>query len=196
MRASATKRFFAFFFQLIFWLPFSLIINACAIGPFFMFEEIHKTNGMPVGNIILFTIILWAIAFGLSKLRQRIKGHQTDDYYDVVYDEVTSYYYGDTFIGESHRDVLRTEHSNTFWGWVGIFLSFIAFPLQLVALLASFLGMFIPFIYSTTKQLPEDRSFSFGNVLLHTLFEFVIIPVSFRRRGRASAKGLIYMIFY
>ena len=196
MKASAGKRFFAFFFQLIFWLPFSAIINTCAIAPFLFLSELNKENGMPLGNVIIFTLLFWAIAFGLSKLRQRIKGRETDEYYDVVYDEVTSYYYDDVKIAEVHRDVYKTESKNTFWGWVGIILSFIALPLQIIALIASFLGMFVPVIYSTTKKLPEDRDFSFGNILLHSLFEFVIIPVSYKRKGTPNAKGLLFLLFY
>ncbi len=189
------KRVLSFLAQTFIWLPLAFIINACAIAPFMM---ITGEMGEPT-NILIFLPIMWGIAFALSKFRQWLKGRETDEYYDVAYDEVTytaeSSYYSDTIhVKEDHRYYTQTESSNTFWGWVGILLSFVAFPLQLVAWIMSFAGMFFPFIYTTARALPEDRSFSFINVILHTLFDFVIIPVAFVKRSKPSAKGLLYCL--
>ena len=195
--SSKLYRFWTFVKQAVFWTPLSLLINVCAAGPiYYLYVAINGGDGMPLENLIFIWPMFWAVAFGLNKFRQAIKGRKTDDYYTAYYDEVTSYYLGDRYIGETHRDVSRTEHSNTFWGMVGIVLSFIAFPLQLVALTASFLSLFFPVIYCTTRRLPIDRDFSLGNIILHTLFEFVIIPVSIEKRSRASAKGFLWIPFF
>lgn len=166
------RRIWAFISHLCFWLPLSLVINMFALMPVFMLTDIDV--GM---NIFFYWLISWALAFFLSKLRLRIKGKQTDFYYDAAYDEVTKYYYRDVQIGESHHEIIKTESANTGWGWLGIILSFILFPLQIVATIAAFLGMFYPRIYSTTKKLPDNRYFSLGNNVLHILFDFVIISV-------------------
>ena len=194
---SKIRRFWAFFKQLIFWTPIALLTNICAIGPIvFIFQAFNGDSSFEPLNLIFVVPIMFAIAFFLGKLRQSIKGRQTDEYYDAYYDEITSYYLDGKKIGETHRDIVKTEHTNTFWGKVGIVLSFIAFPLQLVALTASFLSFFFPVIYSTTKKLPANRHFSFGNVLLHTLFDFVIIPCHVTKKGRASQKGFLWLPFY
>ncbi|MBR2930944.1 MAG: hypothetical protein IKC32_06915 [Clostridia bacterium] len=191
------KRILNFIFQTIFWVPLALLINACAISPFMM---ISGEMGEPT-NVIIFLPIMWGIAFGLSKLRQWLKGRETDEYYDVAYDEVTytasADYYSDTIhVDANHRYYTQTESSNTFWGWVGIILSFVALPLQLVAWLMSFVSLFFPFIYSTPRALPDDRGFSFFNVLLHTLFDFVIIIPPFKRKNKANAQGLLYSLLF
>lgn len=194
---SKLRRFWAFFKQLIFWTPIAFFTNVCAVGPIYLIiQAFNGDDSFEPLNLIFIAPIMFAIAFALSKFRQVIKGRKTDEYYDAYYDEVTTYYLGDEKIGESHRDVVRTEHSNTFWGNVGIVLSFVAFPLQLVALTASFLSLFFPVIYSTSRKLPENRHFSFGNVILHTLFDFVIIPCHVQKKNLASTKGFLWLPFY
>lgn len=191
------RRILAFLAQTFIWLPLAGIINICAVSPFFM---LSGDMGEPT-NIFIFLPIMWAIAFGLNKFRQWLKGRQTDEYYDVAYDEVTvsanADYYSDTIrITEDHNYYTRTESSNTFWGWVGVILSFVALPLQLVAWLMSFAALFFPFIYSTARKLPEDRNFSFINVLLHTLFDFVFIKVNYKRENKASPMGILYSLLF
>ena len=197
-KTSGLRRFWAYFTQLVFWTPLSLLINVCAIGPVIMLpSSLTDANAdIPFTTAIFCFPIMWALAFALSKFRQKIKGRTTDEYYDVTYDEVTEWYYGDKYITETHEEVVKTESSNTFWGWVGILLSFVAFPLQLVALTAAFLSFFFPVIYSTTKKLPEDRYFSVGNRILHTLFDFVIIPCDFKKQNKASVKGFLWVLFF
>lgn len=190
------KRVLSFLAQTFIWVPLALVINACAVAPIMM---LTGEMGEPT-NIFIFLPIMWAIAFALSKFRQWLKGRETDEYYDVAYDEVTytaeATSYDTIRVNADHRYYTQTESSNTFWGWVGIILSFVALPLQIVAWIMSFAGMFFPFIYTTARALPEDRSFSFINVVLHTLFDFVIIPMAFAKRGKPSAKGLLYCLLF
>lgn len=190
------KRVLSFLAQTFIWVPLALVINGCAVAPIMM---LTGEMGEPT-NIFIFLPIMWAIAFALSKFRQWLKGRETDEYYDVAYDEVTytaeATSYDTIRVNADHRYYTQTESSNTFWGWVGIILSFVALPLQIVAWIMSFAGMFFPFIYTTARALPEDRSFSFINVVLHTLFDFVIIPMAFAKRGKPSAKGLLYCLLF
>lgn len=191
------KRILTFITQTVFWLPLSLIINALAVAPIWMLFDGESDPG---NVIFIFLPVGWAIAFGLNKFRQWLKGKQTDEYYDVAYDEVKYSYGGSTsdtiYINEEHNYGVRTESSNTFWGWVGIILSFVAFPLQLVAWFASFLSLYFPFIYVTSRRLPEDRNFAWYNIILHTLFDFVFIKPPYSPKNRPSAKGLLWIFAF
>ncbi len=191
------KRILTFITQTVFWVPLSLLINAFAVGPIWM---LFDGNSDPGNVIFIFLPLGWAIAFGLNKFRQWLKGRQTDEYYDVAYDEVKYTYGGSSYdtiyINEEHNYGVRTESSNTFWGWVGIILSFVAFPLQLVAWFASFLSLFFPFIYVTARQLPEDKSFAWYNIILHTLFDFVFIKPPYHPDHRPSAKGFLWIFAF
>lgn len=191
------KRILTFITQTVFWLPLSLLINAFAAGPIWMLLDGESDPG---NVIFIFLPLGWAIAFGLNKFRQWLKGRQTDEYYDVAYDEVKYTYGGSSYdtiyINEEHNNVVRTESSNTLWGWVGIILSFVAFPLQLVAWFASFLSLFFPFIYVTTRQLPSDKRFAWYNIILHTLFDFVFIKPPYHPDHKPSAKGLLWIFIF
>ena len=191
------KRILTFITQTIFWLPLAFIINVCSVGPLWM---LFDGSSDPGNALFIFLPIGWGIAFGLNKLRQWLKGRQTDEYYDVAYDEVKYSYGGSTsdtiYINEEHNYGVRTESSNTFWGWVGIILSFVALPLQLVAWFASFLSLFFPFIYVTARQLPEDKDFAWYNIILHTLFDFVFIKPPYHPDHKPSAKGLLWIFAF
>ncbi|MBO5312785.1 MAG: hypothetical protein J6B29_02350 [Clostridia bacterium] len=180
-------RIFTFLKQLLFWTPLSLIINACAIGPIMMLysEDLNS-------NIIFMWPIMWVIAFFLCKLKLRLKGRRTDNYYEVEYLKVTGrrVYYDEVVFDSEHGT--RIESRNTLWGWLGIILSFVAFPVQLIATLMSFVALFVPFVYSTTHRMPLEIRFTLANTAFHTLFDFVIIPAEKERIGESNPKGALW----
>ncbi len=178
------RRFLSFLFETFILLPISLVINFGAIMPIAFIGYMLNTDGVEFTNVLFFGLPLsfvvgWGVAFFLNKLRLRIKGKTTDEYYEVEYQRVTSRvvdrYYGYGIETRVHNGT-RIESSNTGWGIIGIILCFVAFPLQLVASLASFIALFVPVIYSTSRRLPNGLYFSAGNRMLHILFDFVIIP--------------------
>lgn len=191
------KRFMQFLFEAGILLPLSTFINVFALGPLFVFFS----EGEDVGtmNMILMIPLMWVLAFFFSKLKIRLKGKTTDQYYDVNYltvnPELTEY---DDYI-ELKATVdatTRTESSNTGWGFLGIILSFVALPLQLIATVMAYMALFFPVIYSTAKPLPKNRRFSTGNKILHILFDFVIIPSPSRAGRKADVKGVLCVILY
>ena len=199
------RRILAFLFETFILLPISLVINVCAILPFMAIHSLFQSDGPEFTNILFFGIPLsfvagWGIAFFLNKLRLRLKGKTTDDYYEVEYQRVTSRvverYYGYGIETHVHNG-RRIESENTGWGIIGILLCFIAFPLQLVASLASCLALVIPVIYSTSRRLPDGIHFSVGNQILHILFDFVIITfLGERLTPKFDQKSVLWAVCY
>ncbi len=195
------KRFCNFLLQLFILMPLALIINGCAVAPII---ALIAPSGNPVefSNAVFLLPVMWAAAFFLNKLRLRIKGNKTDDWYNVEktekgYEIVDYDKYEKKITIRPYEYTYETEErGSTLLGWIGILLSFIAFPIQLVAVLVSFLAMFFPIFYSTAKKLPPDRDFSILNRVLHFLFDFVIVESHFKRSGKASAWGLLWVLAY
>ena len=193
------RRIFAFLVQLILWVPLSAIINLCAIGPILALFGVFGNDSPPFITVIFLLPMMWAAVFFLNKLRFKLKGKETDDYYNVVYDNINVDVkdLGDYYkVTETHSYSTGVESSNTFWGWMGIILSFVALPLQLVALFMSFLALFFPVIYSTSRKLPGDTYFSVGNIILHSLFDFVIVPCYVEKKNPANPKGFLWILLF
>lgn len=190
---STFRRFFNFIVQLIFGTPLSLIINVMAIAPL---AVLFGWVDFPAMNLIFIWPICWGIAFALNKLKISLKGKKVDDHFETEYEEYVISVTSDYDVSVSKRTGTEYSTSNTLWGWVGIFLSFIAFPIQIISLLFSFLSIFIGVIYSTTKRLPHDVYFSTFNDILHGIFDFVIIPSNVEKQNKGSFKGLLWTFVF
>lgn len=196
------KKIFNFFMQLIF-LPISLVINFLVIMPIYGIHMLVN-DGLDLFAFLFISAICLPLGIFFAKLFSKIKGRKTDDYWsetNLVQDVTTTkYYYGDEYIGETtsrSNPYYKTEYKSelTGWGWVAILTSFIAFPLRLIAFLVSIIALFVKSIYSTCWSLPRNRYYNTGNVILHTLFDFVIIPSPVDKTFR-NVKGLIFIPIY
>lgn len=183
-------------------LPISLLINVCVIAPFaYLIPLIIAEDyaGIPFG--LIGTAIMIPIAIGLSKLLVRIKGNQTDENWvslGVFRDEVTTQF---TYDGEVLAESTYTSgpyvapvhnHALTGWGFFAIITSVIAFPLRLIAVIIAFTGLFISEIYTSHRPLPDDPRIGTVNKILHSLFDFVILP-SKTERGDSSPFAFIFL---
>ena len=194
------KRIGLFLLETIVFLPLSAIVTLGAWLPIIIFFT--TINGGEIGNLIIFipltVIIGWGIAFGVNKFRMWVKGRQTEEFYDVDYHDVSydveeSFWIKDYYtITETHTYGTRTESENTGWGWLSMLQSFIALPCTLISVLMAFFAIFMPAVYVTPWRI-EDDEVGRVNLVLHALFDFIIIPVHMRRTGRPSALGLIFL---
>lgn len=191
------KKFFNFLMQLVF-LPISAIINFLVIMPFYGLHMLLN-DGLDIFAFIFVSVLCFGIGLFLAKLFSKIKGKKTDNYWsetNLVQDVTTTkYYYGDEYIGETtsrSNPYYKTDYKSelTGWGWVALLTSFIALPLRLIAVMASIFALFFKSIYSTCWMLPSNQYFNTGNQILHTLFDFVIIPQRMDKSNR-NVKGLI-----
>ena len=188
-----------FILQLIF-TPISLLINALAISPFVYFFGGEKMLGSAAGpNMIFIVPITLALAFGANEIFIRLKGKKTGEYIDVAYlnasVDVTEY--SDRYeVTVTPYIENKRERKLTIWGLIARILCFVAFPLRLVALLMSYVALFCPNVFVSHRRLNPDMNFNIGNKILHTLFDFVIIPIRGERTGRRSAKGIIWIFVY
>lgn len=194
------KRVLTFLLETFIFLPISAVVTLGAWLPIIMFFT--TINGGEVMNLFIFiplTCLLgWGIAFSVNKFRMWLKGRQTEEFYDVDYHDVSydveeSFWIKDYYtITETHTYGTRTESENTGWGWLSILSSFIALPCSLVATLMSFFALFMPAVYVTPWRVNE---YEVGriNLVLHALFDFMIIPVHMRRTGRPSFLGALFL---
>ena len=188
-----------FIMQLIF-TPISFFINALAIAPIVFLLGGEDMLGSAAAPNMLFVIpISLALAFLGNELFIRLKGRRTGEYINVAYlnasVDVTEHtdYYEVTITPYVEN---KRERKLTLWGFLARILCFVAFPLRLVALLMSYIALFCPQVFVSHKKLNPDMGFGVGNKILHTLFDFVIIPIHGERTGRRSAKGIIWIFIY
>lgn len=167
--------------QLFIWVPLAAVINLLALGPILLFYNNFIIGGGK--SISDFTIVflgagfMWGVTFGVNKLKFYLKGRETDDEYIVEYEKVTYTLYRKTNyyeIQENRERFTRSEFELSGWGLLAFLSSFIALPLQLIALLMSYLSLIFPFIYSSAKYIPGRLSLF--NQITHSLFDFVLIP--------------------
>lgn len=181
-------RFFKFLHQLIFRLPISAIINFLAISPILMvFSYLTEGPGSHTDTSgiigIVFSIAFMVAAFRMNKWRYNRKGKETDvffkrEYEEIMYETTAEYNKWTDEIELTTRETgrnrfTRRESESTSWGIIAALTSFIALPCQIIALIFSFLGIFLKFIYTSTKTIPYDLG-AF-NKMTHILFDFVII---------------------
>ena len=194
------KRIGNFLLELFVFFPLSALVTACAWFP--VFGVFYTLQSEPMNLLVFIPIlaIFWFIAFWINKFRLHLKGRETDEYYDVAYDNVSytaeeAWYSSDVINITEHHDVgTYTASSNTFWGWVGIILSFVSLPLSFIAVIMSFFALFFPAIYSTPRELEGDMHPI--NHFLHTLFDFVILPARMYRMGEFSPWGFLICLAY
>lgn len=184
-------------------LPISFLINMCSVGPIVLVISL-LTEGEKLANLsmtIISVVVMLPLALGLSKLLVRIKGKQTDDYATSLVwrqDEVTTQFtYDGEVIAESKYTTpeylsRETSHWLTGWGIFAVITSVIAFPLRLIAVIVAFVGLFVSEIYTTHRPLPDDSGIGTGNRILHTLFDFIILP-SHAERGESSPLAFAFM---
>ncbi len=177
-------------------LPISFFINIFAFAPLGFFLADEK---MPAGNYLLYIPIFLVIGFGVNKLFMKIKGKQTEYSYlqEVIWVRTTvTEYYDHYEIESTATPDTEIRTANTGYGILAILLSFIAFPMRLIALIASWVALFVPVIFSTYKQLPNYECISTGNRILHTLFDFVIIPLPKHEKATWNILGFIFIPIY
>ncbi len=189
-----------FLLEAVVFLPLSVIVTFGAWLPIIAFFT--TVNGGEIANLIIFipltVLIGWGIAFGVNKFRIWIKGRQTEefyeaDYHDVTYDIEESFWIKDYYtVTETHTYGTRTVAENTGWAWLSMLQSFIALPCSLISVLMAFFAIFMPAVYVTPWRI-EDGEVGRVNLVLHALFDFIIIPVHMRRTGRPSALGLLFL---
>ncbi len=194
------KRILTFLLETFIFLPISAIVTFGAWLPIIGFFTTID-SGEPANLILmvpLTCLIGWGIAFGVNKFRMWLKGRQMEefyevDYHDVSYDVEESFWIKDYYtITETHTYGTCTTSENTGWAWLSIFTSFIALPCSLIAVLMSFFALFMPAVYVTPWRI-DDGEVGRVNLVLHSLFDFVIIPVHMRRTGRPSALGALFL---
>lgn len=193
------KRIGIFLLEAIVFLPISAVVTLGAWLPIIIFFTTIESEPMNLFIMIPLTILIgWGIAFGVNKFRMWLKGRQTEEFYDVDYHDVSydveeSFWIKDYYtITETHTYGTRTESENTGWGWLGILSSFIALPCSIVSVLMSFFAIIMPAVYVTPWRV-DEREVGRVNLVLHALFDFMIIPVHMRRTGRPSPLGLIFL---
>lgn len=194
------KRIGILILETVVFLPLSAVVTLGAWLPIIMFFT--TINGGEIANLIIFipltVLIGWGIAFGVNKFRMWIKGRQTEefyetDYHDVRYDVEESFWIKDYYtITEVHTYGTCTVTENTGWAWLSMLQSFIALPCSFISVLMAFFAIFMPAVYVTPWRI-EDGEVGRVNLVLHALFDFIIIPVHMRRTGRPSALGLIFL---
>ena len=201
------RKFWNFIVQFLF-LPISLLINMLVLMPIAIFLPgglVEGALGTSAGNtnIILGSILCFALGIFLCKLFAKLKGRKTDESWVstawYVREKTTKIYYGDEQIGEFTEtsepfEESVTHKSLTGWGWFAVITSFIAFPLRVIAFLASFVALFFDRVYSTYKSIQTEEYYNNGNLILHALFDFVIVPVSIPKR--TNPKGLLFLLLY
>ena len=167
-------------------LPISLFINMGALTPIVIIISFVNEDPMASPSMLLLTLVtIVPLSIALSKLLVRIKGKPTDENWvslGVFQDRITttleydgeeiakSEYTTGPYIGPQHH------HALTGWGFFAVITSVIAFPLRLIAVFAAFIGLFVRRMYTTHRPLPNDTRIGIGNRILHTLFDFVILP--------------------
>ncbi|MBQ3042700.1 MAG: hypothetical protein IJD47_05840 [Clostridia bacterium] len=198
------RKFWHFIVQGLF-LPISLALNFLVISPIF-FISWGFTDGVP-NNSLFISIIGSAICLPLgvflSMLFAKLKGRKTDyQWEEVVWyveEKTTEFYLGDEKIGEvtttsDPKSGIVTRRALTGWGWFSAVTSLISFPLRVIAFLASFVALFIDSVYSTYMSIQEEDYCNDGNVVLHALFDFVVVPVHIS--GQTNLKGLAFVPLY
>lgn len=188
------------FFMQLFLLPFSCLLNLLVVAPVvFTFQMVDER--MDIGPVILSYVVCFPLGFLLAKLITKIKGKKTEDvveYTEWVRDVTTTHHYsGDRYTGYTQYisdpyEAYYRETSMNGWGWFSIITSFIAFPLRLIALIMSMVALFVKSIYSTCWTI--DKHSGTGNVILHALFDFIIVPIGYA--PNPSAKGLLFFPLY
>ena len=184
--------------QLIF-LPFSLLINVLIIMPIWAFTTMTDADQW-LTNIIVSGISIYLALF-LAKKFTQFKGKQTDEYWsrDVWKQDVTTtkYYFDGYEIAETKEygeEYLDTEYGSslTAWGWFTVFTAFIAFPLRIIAVIMAIIALFVDSIYSTCWVI--DSHSSLANKILHSFFDFIILP-KFNREN-PSSKAVAFLPIY
>ncbi len=181
-----------FLFQLVF-LVIAFVINVLAVAPIYIIKE-AENNSFEINNIYMmcFIPVCYAASVGLNKLFLKLKGFKTEWAYEkqVLYVEkkLTRIVGNDIYIDVDVSAGTEYEFHNTFWGWVAAALSFVAFPIRLIAFVFSYFALFFPVIYSTFKRLPDNEDFSLINKILHFFFDFVFIPAKLSSADDYSVK--------
>lgn len=174
--------------------PISAIINILVLSPILIWIG---GDNIPLGNAIWMIFITVAAGFAANEFFIRLKGKETSEDIEVTY------YGEDVDVKERFNTFYVTitpyvetvkEKRLTFWGLLARIFCFVALPLRLVALVMSYVALFFPRIFVTHKEL--NPNYGVGNRLLHTLFDFVILPANGERFGRISAKGIIWIFVY
>lgn len=190
------------FINQLFLTPVSFIINVLAIGPIVLFFSGFVAD---IGLISLFVIIImYAIAFAFNKALFRAKGKKVDEGFYVTYlgvdvDIEIDYEKRDWKIKSAKPYTYdKYETSLTMLGWIASILCFIAFPLRLIALLMSYIALFVPQIYSTPQKLSEETEgvLSVFSEFTHTFFDFIIVPIKKHTDKERNIKGLIFVPIY
>ena len=197
------KKYFAikvknFIVQLLF-TPISFLINALVLTPvYFIVQRMWELDNSI--NYTISVIVSVMIAFGLNELFLRLKGKRTCEYIELIYEKVEAKIVKETettiYVEVTPYYERKTEKRTTLEGLLARLLCVVSFPLRLVALLMSYVALFVPSIFVTHRRLNPDMEFNLGNEILHTLFDFVIIPIRGSREGRKSAKGIIWIFVY
>ena len=177
--------------------PISFLINALALAPL-----VYLFGGESVGeplNLIFILPICWALAFVGNEFFLRLKGKKTEEYIDITYirrEVEISEGVNTIYVDITDYEEEGVERELTFWGILARILCFVAFPLRLVSLIMAYAALFCPIVFVSHKRINPNMNYGVGNKLLHTLFDFVILPIHGERSGRKSPKGLIWILVY
>lgn len=191
-----------------FFLFVSFIINGLVLAPLWMYlagtygEAINEPGGIAsgygVGGIAM-SILGPVIGFGLNELFLRLKGKKTAEYYEVSYlntvEERRKTWFGYETNFYSYVST-ETKKSLTVWGILARILAVIAFPLRVVAFIASYIALFCPALYSAFGRIDPDMPQVFGSKVTHLLFDFVIVPVKGCASRSASPLCILWVIVY
>ena len=200
-------KFRNFFVEFAF-LFVSFIINGLVLAPLWIYlsgiygEELGVTDGIASGYSVggLIAAILGPVfGFALNELFLRLKGKKTAEYYEVSYlnvDVELRKTWGGYDIDVSSYISTETEKVLTFWGILARILAVIAFPLRVVAFVASYIALFCPALYSAFGKIDPDMPQRFGSKLTHVLFDFVIVPVDGHASKNMSPLCIIWIVVY
>ncbi len=200
-------KFRNFFVEFAF-LFVSLIINGLVLAPLWIYlsgiygEELGITGGIAsgysIGGIVA-AILCPVIGFALNELFLRLKGKRTAEYYEVSYlnvDVKLRETWGGYDIDVSSYISTETEKVLTFWGILARILAVIAFPLRVVAFVASYIALFCPALYSAFGRIDPDMPQRCGSKLTHVLFDFVIVPVDGHASKNMSPLCIVWIVVY
>lgn len=192
-----TKRLKFCIFQFLAFFPLSIIINILALVPIFVLLGFLELGEGAVNERSLFVLIAtflvcWGVGFFANKLRMNIRGRWTTWSEEMEVEErlLLVDRWGDEKELASRR-YTETRYHDTWYAVIATLLSFVAAPLGFVALIMSILALFYPTIFSTPCKIEEER-FSRGNIILHTLFDFVVLKPNVRSSQKnPSPLGLL-----
>lgn len=191
-----------------FFLFISFIINMMVLAPVWIVmsgifgeatsEPVGIASGLSVGGLFM-SILTPFLGFGLNEVFLRLKGKKTAEYYEVsrlhVSGDVRETWSGYR-VDVSSYTTTEVEKSLTIWGILARILAVIAFPLRVVAFIASYIALFCPALYSTFGRVDPNMPQVFGSKVTHLLFDFVIVPVHGHASRHMSPMCILWIVVY